>query len=90
MRPALLSAAGLALVLPAVKPIAGVAPTDILLLITATDEHDGGLCDSECTLREAIDAANAHPGSTGIRFSVMARSILVGLLPNVCLIGHSP
>jgi hypothetical protein len=45
--------------------------------------------DDQELLREAINAANAHPGSDGIRFGVMARSVLVGVLPNARLIRES-
>ena len=41
--------------------------------VTATDEHDGGLYDSDYALREAITAANAYASSAGIPFSVTAR-----------------
>src|SRR5262245_45014648 len=37
-------------------------------VVTTLDDHAAGACDSECTLREAVNAANGNPGST-ISFS---------------------
>ena len=68
------------------RPIAAV--TNILSLITVTDGHDGGLCDSECTSRGAIDGASVYADSV-ICFAVTARSILLGVLPNAYLSGQS-
>jgi hypothetical protein len=89
MWPALLLGAGFALVLTAAEPITdGAAGSGILFFVTATDEHNGGLCDSDAMLREPIKAANAYSGSDAIRFSGTARSILGGVLPKTCLIAQ--
>ena len=39
--------------------------------VNKTDDHDDGLCDSgDCTLREAINAANANLGADTIAFNI--------------------
>ena len=82
--PALLFAAGFALVLIT----EGVALPGSVSFVTATDEHDGGLYDSDYALREAITAANAYASSAGIPFSVTARSTVVVVLTSARLIGQ--
>ncbi len=61
------------------------AQVAILYLVTTTDDHDDGFCDpatvGDCTLREAINQANAHSGVDGIRFSVDGIINLVNPLP---------
>ncbi len=39
------------------------------LTVTTLDDHDDGLCDADCTLREAIHAANGDGGLTTITFA---------------------
>ena len=90
VRPALLFAAGFALIPIAVEPIANTAALrGILFLVATTDNYDGALRDSDCILRKAINATNAYPSSEGICFGVTARLILADMLPNACLIGQS-
>src|SRR5438552_9079249 len=43
-----------------------VAPTAMTFTVTTTDDHDDGACDVDCTLREAINAANANPDTSTI------------------------
>lgn len=38
--------------------------------VTTAADHDDGVCDTDCTLREAINAANAHPGADTIAFAI--------------------
>ena len=38
--------------------------------VTKTDDTGGGFCDFFCTLREAIDTANANPGADTIAFNI--------------------
>jgi CSLREA domain-containing protein len=40
--------------------------------VTKTDDHDDTVCDADCTLREAINAANANIGADTIEFSIPA------------------
>ena len=54
--------------------------------VTTTDDHDDGVCDStDCTLREAISAANAVSGDAVITFApgVAGTIQLTGALPNL-------
>src|SRR5205085_9952013 len=50
--------------------------------VNTTADHDNGTCDSDCTLREAINVANANPGST-ISFSVTSTIPLSSALPDI-------
>jgi CSLREA domain-containing protein len=34
--------------------------------VTKTDDTNDGTCDPECSLREAIDAANTNPGADDV------------------------
>ena len=34
--------------------------------VTRTDDTNDGTCDLDCSLREAIDAANANPGADDV------------------------
>ena len=63
--------------LPLLVP--GVAPSDFELswqpvtvytVTTAADSDDGGVCGTTCSLRNAITAANAHPGHEIINFAI--------------------
>lgn len=38
-------------------------------IVTKTTDSMDGLCDSDCSLREAVQAANLHPGSDTIRLA---------------------
>ena len=61
----------------------GATVPGVAFLVTTTDDHDDGFCDSDCTLREAINASNAHHGSDGIRFGVTGTINLAGPLPGL-------
>ncbi len=40
-------------------------------IVNTTDDLDDGMCDAtHCSLREAINAANASPGPDGISFDI--------------------
>ncbi len=46
-------------------------PNPHILTVTTTDDADDGVCDAtHCSLREAINAANAQAGSDSIRFAI--------------------
>jgi len=55
----------------------------ILILVTTLDDHDDGACDDDCTLREAIDYANARSGHDGIRSGVTGTINLQSALPPI-------
>src|SRR5882672_8509058 len=50
--------------------------------VTSSADTDDGTCDSNCTLREAINAANSNPGFDTINFSG-AMSINTADLPSI-------
>ncbi len=56
-----------------------------LFIVTTTSDGDDGACDSNCTLREAINAANTAPGDNTITFApgVFSTSQLSSALPNL-------
>ena len=54
---------------------AGAASADTFT-VTSTADTDDGTCDADCTLREAINAANANTGADIIDFSVPAGSTI--------------
>jgi len=49
------------------QPVLLVAAPRITYGVTTEDDHDDGNCDGDCTLREAINAANASAGYDVIR-----------------------
>jgi CSLREA domain-containing protein len=55
-------------------------------IVTTLDDHDDGVADEfDCTLREAIHAANAEPGDQSIQFSsaLSGTILLKSALPNL-------
>ncbi len=42
----------------------------VTYVVTTDDDHDDGLCRTDCTLREAINAANDNPGLDTIVFHI--------------------
>src|SRR5262245_10412441 len=46
--------------------------------VTKTDDTADGACDSDCSLREAIIAANAHPGADTITLSAKSYTLTIG------------
>lgn len=45
--------------------------TGTTFLVNSADDHDDGTCDADdCTLREALNAANASPGADTIAFNI--------------------
>jgi trimeric autotransporter adhesin len=44
-------------------------------IVNNTDDPGDGICDSVCTLREAIDAANANPGADAITFDIVGAGV---------------
>src|SRR6266850_52341 len=40
------------------------------LTVTTDDDHNDGTCNADCTLREAINAANAGAGGDTISFNI--------------------
>src|SRR2546421_10062855 len=51
--------------------------------VTTLDDHNDGTCDSDCTLREAIQAANTTAGPDTINFSVTGTINLKSALPDI-------
>src|SRR5260370_40872868 len=44
--------------------------------VNTADDHDDGLCNAaDCTLREAINAANASPGTDTITFNISGAGV---------------
>ncbi len=63
--------------------------TGILFFVTCLDDHDDGACTgADCTLREAIKAANSNPGNDdGIEFAVtgvLTRALTEITYPHQC------
>src|SRR5437868_179332 len=60
-------------------------PPSFLFVVNSTDDHDDGICDgADCTLREAINAANAAIGTSDtIRFTVTGPINLTSALPSI-------
>jgi CSLREA domain-containing protein len=86
LRLALVSLAALLLV--ALQQIASTqadaAPQGILFTVTTTADHDDGICNgTDCTLREAIMAANSAPTDDGIDFFVTGVINLTSRLPDI-------
>jgi CSLREA domain-containing protein len=72
----------------------GLPQTAATLTVTNGDDHDNGLCsDDDCTLREAITAANALAGDNTIGFAagvtgtIQLRSALPNLASNITIDG---
>jgi CSLREA domain-containing protein len=62
-----------------------IAPVPAFV-VTTTDDHADGICDAtDCTLREAIAAANAHVGEDRIEFAPGVTGViqLGGALPSI-------
>ena len=61
-----------------------VGPT---LVVTTADDHDDGVCDSDCTLREALNVSNVAEGRINISFAIDASGTqtiaLASGLPNI-------
>jgi len=58
---------------PLYLPLARKAPTPTYLVVNTTDDTDDGACTAgHCSLREAIRAANDHPGPDTIAFNIPA------------------
>ena len=54
--------------------------------VTKTADTNDGTCDPDCSLREAIGAANAHAGSSGFVLPLPKMVIILSvirILPNV-------
>ena len=59
-------------------------PMGILFTVTTTDDHNDSSCDgSDCTLREAIAAANSAPAADTIGFRVTGTINLTSALPDI-------
>ena len=88
IQPVLLFPAGFAIDLAAIERIADSFAPPAILFLFAIIRHHGGLCDKDAPLPEVIKASSACANSDGIRFSVMARSMLVGVPQNACVSGQ--
>ena len=51
-------------------------------IVTKTTDSMDGLCDSDCSLREAVQAANLHPGSDTIKLPAGHYMLTIPGLPN--------
>src|SRR5262245_20893918 len=47
-------------------------------IVTKTDDTADGTCDSDCSLREAIIAANVHPGADTITLLAKSYTLTIG------------
>jgi CSLREA domain-containing protein len=60
------------------------SPQGFLFTVTTTDDHNDFICDgTDCTLREAIQAANNAPTEDTIDFSVTGVITLMSALPDI-------
>nr|MBA3711323.1 tandem-95 repeat protein [Pyrinomonadaceae bacterium] len=57
--------------------------TGTTFVVTKIADTNDGVCDADCSLREAITAANAFPGANTITFSVTGTIILTSVLPDL-------
>jgi CSLREA domain-containing protein len=74
----------LSVALPQLLSTHAVRAAGILFFVTTVDDHDDGACNADCTLREAIKAANANPGDDdGIEFTVTGTINLTSVLPDI-------
>src|SRR5438105_1759519 len=65
-------------------PVTAAMPTSTIFTVNTTDDHDDGSCNAlDCTLREAINAANSNPGADTINFSVTGTINLATELPGI-------
>src|SRR5437764_14575299 len=79
---ALLLACAVGVYLQATHPLAVAAATTFK--VNSLADTDDGTCDqTNCTLREAIKAANASVGADTIDFSVTGTINLTGALPDI-------
>jgi CSLREA domain-containing protein len=60
----------------------GTIPPSVYV-VTKTDDTNDGTCDADCSLREAITAANAHRPADEITFGVTGTILLQSALPNL-------
>src|SRR5688500_4718441 len=66
------------------SPVPAAMPTSTTFTVNRTDDHNDGSCDSlDCTLREAISAANSNVGADTINFSVTGTINLATALPAI-------
>jgi uncharacterized repeat protein (TIGR01451 family)/CSLREA domain-containing protein len=69
-------------------PFTAAMPASTTFTVNTTDDHDDGSCDSfDCTLREAINAANSNPGADTITFNISGSGVqtiqLLSQLPTI-------
>jgi len=56
-------------------------------VVTVTSDHDDGVCGpGDCSLREAINAANAHSGADTITFNIPPSDAGCDGVTHVCMI----
>ncbi len=65
----------------AVKPSRKSVSVNGVFTVTTLADKDDGVCDSDCSYREAIYAANDEPGPNTVTFSVSSRLQIDGPLP---------
>ena len=59
------------------------------LVVTKTADTDDGVCDSDCSLREAITASNNFPGADTIQFDIPGSDLGCNPTTGVCTISLS-
>lgn len=72
---------------PEISPRAAgaVAPSSMIFVVTSKfDLTSDGICDADCTLRDAITAANANPGPDTITFNIPVDSSPFTIYPVAC------
>jgi CSLREA domain-containing protein len=67
----------------AAQPIALLEAAGSYVVNSTADTSDGACDAANCTLREAIEAANLAPGADEITFSISGTIILSGTLPEI-------
>jgi CSLREA domain-containing protein len=66
----------------------GIASSAVLVVTKTADSNDGS-CDADCSLREAIVAANTNPGANTIAFNIPASDPACNATTKVCTISVS-
>src|SRR5437868_14596393 len=88
IQPVLLFPAGFAIDLAAIERIADSFAPSAILFLSAIIRHHCGLCEQDAPSPGVIKASSACGKSDAIRFSIMARSTLVGVPHNAWVSGQ--
>src|SRR5262245_20518150 len=74
---------------PSAQGKSPAAPTSVFIVTTADDHDDGSCTTADCTLREAILAANANAGADTINFAIGSGAQTIALNAALPLINGS-